>query len=54
MTNNPRGSEQPSCKIPGCGIIRGDNTKGYCVVHHDAFLTRTFELTQDIGRGTHA
>lgn len=41
------------CAVPGCGITASPNTRGHCQPHADAFLTRAYELTWEIGRGTH-
>jgi hypothetical protein len=39
------------CAVPGCGITAARNRPGYCQPHHDAYLTRAYDLTRDIGRG---
>lgn len=40
-----------TCAVTGCGMTAARNARGYCLAHDDAYLTRAFELTQDIGRG---
>ncbi len=47
---SPAGRDQ-TCRVPGCEISAGTNHKDYCVMHHDAYLTRAYDLTRNIGRG---